>query len=53
MVELLRACGFDLPLELVPHDPFAAERLRKNAVLSPERPVQRYLQAHRRASPSS
>ena len=53
LVELVRACGFDLPLELVPHDSAGAERLRKNALLSPERRVQRYLQAHRRATPSS
>jgi transcriptional regulator with XRE-family HTH domain len=47
LVELVRACGFDLPLELVPYDPSGAERLRKNALLSPERRVVRYLQAHR------
>ena len=50
LVELVRACGFDLPLELVPHDPAGAERLRKHALLSPERRVQRYLQAHSRTS---
>lgn len=48
LVELVRACGFDVPLELVPHDPAGAERLRKNALLSPERRVQRYLQARSR-----
>ncbi|NUT56837.1 MAG: helix-turn-helix transcriptional regulator [Thermoleophilia bacterium] len=53
LVELVHACGFDLPLELVPHDSAGVERLRKNALLSPERRVQRYLQTHRRASPSS
>jgi transcriptional regulator with XRE-family HTH domain len=49
LVELVRACGFDLPLELVPHDSSRAVRLRKNALLSPERRVQRFLQAHGRA----
>src|SRR6266545_857843 len=50
LVELVRACGFDLPLELIPYDPSRAERLRKNALLSPERRVQRFVQAHGRAS---
>jgi transcriptional regulator with XRE-family HTH domain len=49
LVELVRACGFDLPLELVAHDSSRAERLRKNALLAPERRVQRFLQAHGRA----
>ena len=53
LVELVRACGFDLPLELGPHDSAGAKRLRENALLSPERRVQRYLQAHKRASSSS
>ena len=53
LVELVRACGFDLPLELVPYDPSGAERLRKNALLSPERRVQRYLQAQGRPGRSS
>ena len=46
LVELVRACGFDLPLELVPRDASGEERLRKNALLSPERRVHRFLQAH-------
>lgn len=49
LVELVRACGFDLPLELVPYDSSCAERLRTNALRSPERRVQRFLQAHGRA----
>jgi transcriptional regulator with XRE-family HTH domain len=53
LVELVRACGFDLPLELVPHKPSDQERLRKNALLSPERRLLRYLQAHSRAERSS
>ncbi len=49
LLELVQACGFDLPLELVPHDNSADERLRKNALLSPERRVQRLLQARAKA----
>jgi hypothetical protein len=45
LLELVRACGFNLPLELVPHDESNLERLRKNVLLSPERRVQRILQA--------
>jgi transcriptional regulator with XRE-family HTH domain len=48
LVELVRACGFDLPLELVPYEQAAGERLRKNALLSPERRVHRFLQARGR-----
>jgi transcriptional regulator with XRE-family HTH domain len=53
LVELVRACGFDLPLELVPRDPSSAQRLRKNALLSPERRAQRFLQALSRSARSS
>src|SRR4051812_44638644 len=42
LVELVRACGFDLPLELVPRESAGDERLRKNALLSPERRVLRF-----------
>ena len=45
LIELVHACGFDLPLELVPRDESNLERLRKNVLLSPERRVQRILQA--------
>jgi hypothetical protein len=48
----VRACGFELPLELVPHDSAERERLRKTALLSPERRVQRLLQAQRKAARS-
>ncbi len=44
LVELVRACGFELPLELIPRDDANVERLRKNVLLSPERRVQRILQ---------
>ncbi len=45
VVELVRACGFDLPLELAPLDPASGKRLRRNALLSPERRLDRLLQA--------
>ncbi len=48
LLDLLRACGFDLPLELAPYE-HASDRLGKNALLSPERRVQRYLQRRRTA----
>ena len=41
----MRACGFDLPLELVPYDDERLDRLRKNLLLSPERRVRRLLTA--------
>src|ERR687891_2227479 len=44
LLELVRACGFDLPLDLVLFDHGGDERLRKNVLLSPERRVQRLLQ---------
>ena len=40
-LEIIGVCGFDLPLELIPRDDVARERLRKNALLSPERRLQR------------
>lgn len=43
LIELVRACGFDLSLELEPLE--TNERLRKNAMLSPERRVRRLLSA--------
>lgn len=44
LVELVRACGFDLPLELVPYDPAPDERVRELQLLSPERRVDRMLE---------
>lgn len=41
VVELVRACGFDLPLELAVLDPAPGGRLRRNALLSPERRLAR------------
>ncbi len=52
LLEAVEACGFELPLELVPHDSAERERLRKTALLSPERRVQRLLQAQRKAARS-
>ena len=43
LLELVRACGFDLPLELQPLDASVYDRLTKNAMLSPERRVRRLL----------
>jgi hypothetical protein len=43
LVELVRACGFDLPLELVAYETGGDGRLQKNVVLSPERRVNRML----------
>ena len=43
LVEIVRACGFDLPLELVPYDRSEQERLARTVRLSPERRVQRLL----------
>lgn len=37
LVELVRACGFDLPLELAPLEPAKDERLTELQQLSPER----------------
>jgi transcriptional regulator with XRE-family HTH domain len=44
-LEIIAICGFELPTELVPRDESANERLQKNALLSPERRVQRALKA--------
>jgi len=43
LVELVRGCGFDLPLELTPYDTVADRQLEKNVLLSPERRVSRML----------
>jgi transcriptional regulator with XRE-family HTH domain len=41
MLEVIEACGFELPLMLVPRDASLDERLNKNRLLSPERRAQR------------
>ena len=43
LTELVRACGFNLPLELEPIE--TNERVKKNAMLSPERRVHRLFSA--------
>src|SRR6478736_6544461 len=56
LVQLLRACGFDIPLELAPYDAGPDERIEEIQMLSPERRLdrmmeerrQRFEQAHRR-----
>lgn len=44
LVELLRSCGYDIPLELVPYDCGPDERIREIQMLSPERRVDRLLE---------
>jgi transcriptional regulator with XRE-family HTH domain len=44
LVELLRSCGYDIPLELVPYDPGPDERIREIQMLSPERRLDRLLE---------
>jgi transcriptional regulator with XRE-family HTH domain len=43
MLEVIEACGFELPLMLVPRDTALNERLDKNRMLSPERRALRLL----------
>jgi transcriptional regulator with XRE-family HTH domain len=43
LVELVRACGFDLPLVLVPYDTDRDERLESNLKRSPERRLEKLL----------
>src|SRR3954452_5448927 len=47
LVELVRSCGFDVPLELVPYDPEPDERMREIQLLSPERRLDRLLERRR------
>ena len=47
LVQLLRACGFDVPLELVPYDPGPDERIGEIQMLSPERRLDRMLDERR------
>ncbi len=41
MLEVIEACGFELPVMLVPRDASLDQRLDKNRRLSPERRAQR------------
>jgi transcriptional regulator with XRE-family HTH domain len=46
LLAVIEACGFELPLELVPRgDRGGVERLRRNARMAPERRVQRLLRS--------
>ena len=47
LVELLRACGFDIPLELTPYDPEPEERIVELQMLSPERRLDRLIERRR------
>ena len=53
LVELLRACGFDIPLELVPYDPAPDERMAEIQMLSPERRLDRLLERRGQGSAES
>ena len=53
LLELIRACGFDLPLELVPREHGRSERLERNTLLSPERRVRRFLHTRAKVGESS
>jgi hypothetical protein len=43
LLDVVNACGFDLPLILVPRDESQDARLEQNRKLSPERRVERFL----------
>lgn len=45
LVELLRACGFDLELVLVPYETERNESLQANLKLSPERRLEQLVRA--------
>ena len=51
LLDLLRACGFDLPLTLVPYEAAAHGGLREAALLSPERRIERLLRRLDEAEP--
>jgi transcriptional regulator with XRE-family HTH domain len=53
LLDLLAVCGFDLPLELADRDDNALDRLSKNALLSPERRVERMLRARAKLAASA
>ncbi len=53
LLDLLAVCGFDLPLELADRDDNALARLSKNALLSPERRVERMLRARAKLAASA
>ena len=52
LTELVRACGFDLPLELAPYDVSTDADIRKTAMLSPERRLNSMLRDLEREGPA-
>lgn len=44
LIDLVRACGFEIPLELAPLEPLADDRLTGLQQLSPERRLERMLE---------
>ena len=50
LVELLRSCGFDIPLELVVYDPGPDERIAEIQMLSPERRLNRMIERRTESS---
>jgi transcriptional regulator with XRE-family HTH domain len=44
LIALVRACGFDIPLQLVVYDPEPDQRVAEVQMLSPERRVDRFLE---------
>jgi len=50
LVEMLRSCGFDILLELVPYEPALSDRMVELQRLSPERRLDHLLQRRREAS---
>jgi transcriptional regulator with XRE-family HTH domain len=51
LLEVIEACGFDLPLILVARERLGEERLEKNLLLTPERRAERYLARLEREGP--
>ena len=47
LIELLRSCGFDIPLEMVAYDAGPDERIRRIQMLSPERRLDRLIDRRR------
>ncbi len=43
LVDIIRACGFDVPLNLVDYDPEPDQRMAELQMLSPERRLDRFL----------
>jgi hypothetical protein len=48
LVELVRSCGFDIPLELTPYDPGPDKQVAEIQMLAPERRVDRLLEKRER-----